>query len=122
MFHVVLPAAALLILGVVAADAAGPADDGNACRNSAGDNRIVACSRIIARNPGDAAAYHNRAAEYERKGDHDRAIADLDQVIRLDPKNAPAFTNRCWARNYKKEHDRAMADCDQARVIGRRSS
>jgi tetratricopeptide (TPR) repeat protein len=37
-----------------------------------------------------AVAYGNRGIACNDKGQHDRAIADLDEAIRLDPKNALA--------------------------------
>src|SRR5262245_55977091 len=100
---------------------AGPlfADDATICVKGTGDERISACSRIIAlaRRAGRSIplVYYNRAnAYYDDKGDYDRAIADYDQVIRLDPKHALAYSYRGSAYRHKGEYDRAIADFDQA--------
>jgi Flp pilus assembly protein TadD len=39
-------------------------------------------------------AFSHRGLAYARKGQHDRAIQDLDQAIRLNPNDAMAFSNR----------------------------
>lgn len=36
---------------------------------------------------------NNRGKAYNDKGDHGRAIAELDQTLRLDPKLAMAYDN-----------------------------
>jgi len=60
------------------------------------------------------AAYRNRGVAYNRKGEYDRAIADLDEAIPLDPKFALAYNNRGVAYKDKGELDRAIADYDEA--------
>jgi tetratricopeptide (TPR) repeat protein len=95
------------------------ADDATICVKGAGDERISACTRIIAlaRRAGRSipSAYYNRAnAYYDDKRDYDRAIADYAQVIRLDPKHAFAYSYRGSAYRHKGEYDRAIADFDQA--------
>jgi tetratricopeptide (TPR) repeat protein len=110
---VLRPAAALLILGTGLAPAL--ADDADTCRKASGDDSIAACSRLLARNPKDAAANYSRGYAYEwRKGDHDRAIANFDQAIILNPKYALAYANRGFSYEHKGEWDRAFADFDQA--------
>jgi tetratricopeptide (TPR) repeat protein len=37
-------------------------------------------------SPTDATAYYNRGTALEKKGEHDKAIADLTEAIRLNPK------------------------------------
>jgi tetratricopeptide (TPR) repeat protein len=95
------------------------ADDATICVKGTGDERISACTRIIAlaRRAGRSipSAFYNRAnAYYDDKGDYDRAIADYAQVIRLDPKHAFAYSYRGSAYRHKGEYDRALADFDQA--------
>ena len=46
--------------------------------------------------PKDATAYVGRAAAYENKGEHDKAIADLNQALRLDPNDAAAYSAFAW--------------------------
>src|SRR6516165_1397499 len=91
------------------------ADDTDTCVKAAGDERIVACSRVITAGKGNLSwAYYNRGLAYQEKGDNDRAIADYDQAIRLDPKYAFAYNGRGNAYKAKGDNDRAIADYDQA--------
>jgi tetratricopeptide (TPR) repeat protein len=91
------------------------ADDKDTCAKAAGDERIAACTRVIAAGRGNLAwAYNNRGLAYRAKGDNDRAIADYDAAIRLDPKDAHAYNNRGIAYRAKGDNDRAIADSDQA--------
>src|SRR5262249_53633294 len=105
-------AAALFTFGVATVSAA--ADDRATCGKSSGDELIAACSRVLARDPREAVAYHNRGVAYYLKHDYDRAIADYDQAIRLDPKYASAYHERGKAYRAKGDYDRLMADLDQA--------
>ncbi|MFZ1991210.1 MAG: tetratricopeptide repeat protein, partial [Alphaproteobacteria bacterium] len=59
-------------------------------------------------------AYNNRAFAYNRKGDKDRAIADLNQAILLKPDDAVAHNNRGRAYFDKGDYDHAIADLDRA--------
>ena len=52
----------------------------------------------------------NRGAEYYRKNEVDRAMADYDEAIKRDPNYAVAYSNRGIAYRDKGEHDRAIAD------------
>jgi tetratricopeptide (TPR) repeat protein len=65
-------------------------------------------------DPKDAQYYIKRATECYAKGQHDRAIKELDEAIRLNPKNALAFSCRGAVRFAKKEYDRAIADLNEA--------
>jgi tetratricopeptide (TPR) repeat protein len=63
-------------------------------------------------------AYNNRGWAYDKKGDHDKAIAEYTEAIRLDPKDAMAYNNRGWAYRKKGELDKAKQDFDQAEKLG----
>jgi tetratricopeptide (TPR) repeat protein len=91
------------------------ADDADTCVKAAGDERIAACTRVIAAGQGDLSwAYYNRGLAYRAKGDNDRAIGDFDAAIRLDPKYAVAYSNRGYAYFAKGDNDRAIADYNAA--------
>jgi tetratricopeptide (TPR) repeat protein len=77
------------------------------------DRGIRGCTAVIERKP-QAAAYINRGAAYNNKGDYDRAIADFAKAIALDPKAAIAYYNRGNAYNGKGDYDRAIADYTKA--------
>jgi tetratricopeptide (TPR) repeat protein len=59
-------------------------------------------------------AFHNRAYAWDRKGEHDRALADYSEAIHLDPNNAHAFYNRAGVWEAKREYDKALADYGEA--------
>src|SRR5579871_2365034 len=111
----VISCAAVLLSAVVSAVAA---DDRDNCFNVTGqtpaDESIAACNRMLARTPKDVIVYYHRGQAYESKGDHDRAITDLDQAIGFRPDLAAAYTSRGFVYNRKGDFDRAIADFDQA--------
>jgi TonB family protein len=60
------------------------------------------------------ALYDARSKAYFRRGDYDRAIADLNTLIQLEPNRAEAYHNRGAAYGAKGDLDRAIADFDRA--------
>lgn len=81
------------------------ADDRATCAQRGHEDRIAACSRLIAKSGGrDAVAFDNRGAEYGDKGDYDRAISDFSEAIRINPKYRspcsiaapPCFAGTWW--------------------------
>jgi tetratricopeptide (TPR) repeat protein len=80
--------------------------------------QISSCTAVIesGRHEGKnlANAFNNRGLAYNKKGQYDRAIQDLDQAIQLNPQHALAFINRGLAYNNKGQYDRAIQDYDQA--------
>src|SRR4030088_47597 len=65
-------------------------------------------------DPKYATAYYNRGSSYVRKGDHDRAIADLSEAIRIDPKYRVAYNDRGNSYSSKGNYDPAIADFTEA--------
>src|SRR5258706_8884690 len=58
---------------------------------------IIGCSAIIQKSgPPDlmGAVYSTRGLAYQKRGENDLAIADLDQAIKLDSKNAISLRSR----------------------------
>jgi tetratricopeptide (TPR) repeat protein len=84
----------------------------------AGDDRIAACTRVIAsgqlKNEALARAFKTRAVDWRSKRDPDRAIADLNEAIRLDPQYALAYFDRANAWYAKRDFDHAIADYSEA--------
>jgi len=90
----------------------------NKDRTFSPDHQIAACTAAIAsghwRDNFIAWAYSNRGLAYSGKGDHARAMADLDKAIELDPGMAHAYYNRGNVFSSKHDYDHAIADFDKA--------
>ncbi|MGH6848409.1 MAG: tetratricopeptide repeat protein, partial [Methylocella sp.] len=83
------------------------------------DNRIAACTQVLAR--GGTLSAHDRAMAYAYRGDayatkanHDRAIQDCTEAIRLDPKYSYAYTVRGASYANKANYDHAIQDYNEA--------
>jgi tetratricopeptide (TPR) repeat protein len=70
-------------------------------------------SRLIDRNSQDAVAVRARGKLRFERGDHDRAITDLDRSLELAP-DSEALTIRGFAWKRKGDKDKAMADLNRA--------
>jgi tetratricopeptide (TPR) repeat protein len=68
---------------------------------------------LIGKNPQDAVTLRARGKLRFERGDHDRAIADLDRSLELAP-DSEALTIRGFAWKRKGDKDKAMADFDRA--------
>jgi len=107
----------LLALGSLIASPA-LADDLHTCIYESGETALQACTRAI--NSGDykgvdlANAYINRGAEWLRKDDYDRAIADSTQALKLFPDSTLAHSNRGLAWKMKGDLTQALADYSEA--------
>jgi tetratricopeptide (TPR) repeat protein len=73
-------------------------------------NAIAFFTARIRLDPKDDTAYAYRATAWMEKGEHDKAIKDLDEAIRLSPESSASYNNRGNAWRDKKEHDKAIAD------------
>ncbi len=112
MYREISCAAVAVLAFIVAKPAA--ADDRSVCQSGNGEDRIAACSRVLARSAKDSNAFNNRGIAYSDKEDRDRAISDFSQAISLNPKNATFYSNRGAEYWRKHEYDRAIADANQA--------
>lgn len=109
----------LLLTALFIASNAVAADDRQTCE-AQGDKAIAACTRVISsRNlaPTDQASiYFLRGTAYRRKGDFDRAAADLSQAIQLTEKNgsrevtASIYVVRAGVYSQKSDFEKALAD------------
>ena len=90
------------------------------CSKSDPDSTIAACTAVIqaggAKGVELGAAFFIRANAYERKGDHEHAIADYTESLRLSPGNGAALKNRGAAYARKGDYDRAIQDFEQVRL------
>ena len=81
------------------------------------DDAIDACSKAIALNLKDVAAYDQRALSLDAKDDavHEgSALKDVDSAIALDASNAWSYSERCELKLELKQYDAAIPDCDRA--------
>lgn len=107
----------LIVAVLVASGAAATGqvgDDQSTCTNGTGDEKIIACSKLIARGDNVDGALISRAEAYWRKGDFDRAIVDLDEAIRRNPKNVSALGGRGEMYRIKGKLDQAISDLDES--------
>lgn len=58
------------------------------------EERIAACTKRLAGDPNNVAAYYERGYALYLKRENERAIADFDEIIRRDPADAAAFRIR----------------------------
>jgi lipoprotein NlpI len=64
----------------------------------------------------------SRGLAYHKKGDEDRAIADLNEAIRLNPGDAAAFSLRARVFSAAGGYDRAIADYSETIRLDPRST
>jgi tetratricopeptide (TPR) repeat protein len=112
---------ALLITCRYGVAAPRPADTAGICTARAQaslDDRIRACSLLIAAQRSDnerlALLYTSRGSAWRAKGDLDRALADHREAIRLQPDSAILYFNRAVTWMSKNDADRAIADLAEA--------
>jgi tetratricopeptide (TPR) repeat protein len=125
--------ATLLVVLLLAATAqAQSEDDYDPCRNPETEARRVRCDyergekekalkldAAIADVDQDIAlksdpnSYLRRAELYEKKGDTEKAIADLTRAAELSPDDYRAYFNRVVLYEQTKQYDRAIADFDK---------
>lgn len=92
------------------------ADDLKSCGDgsASGNDRIAACTRVIATGANLKWAFVSRGNAYFEIGDSDNAIADYTQAIRIDPKFAMAVNNRAYAYLAKGDLAQALANSKMA--------
>jgi len=93
--------------------------DAEACRLKGEPDRVIAaCSRLLARDALDGVlrrdAFRSRGVAYYRRGDYDRALADLAESIRLAPSVAGLYGDQANVYYFKRDYSRAIAGYDKA--------
>jgi tetratricopeptide (TPR) repeat protein len=68
-------------------------------------------------NQHDKNRFLASGSSWQRKGEHDKAIADYSEAIRLDPKNSEGYSGRGYGLQRKGEHDKAIADFTSAILL-----
>jgi tetratricopeptide (TPR) repeat protein len=110
----VLGGATILANGAVAAST----QDWQNCTAVSIETVVRGCTLILGgkseTKAGRALALVKRARAYAKKGDYDRAPADLDEAIRLTPDSAEAYAWRGSIYRGKYDEKRATADIDKA--------
>jgi tetratricopeptide (TPR) repeat protein len=116
VFALIAIAVALLISSPASAEKQWDENDWKNCYQGEDDDITIAgCTRLI-----DAHAEYypehlfRRAEALARKGDIDRAIADISEIVGPDTNYARPFTARGRLWTVKGEFDRALADFDKA--------
>jgi tetratricopeptide (TPR) repeat protein len=79
------------------------------------DDRVAACTRLIAEKKDLVRAYVQRGRLYVRRGDNwDQAIADFAEALRLDPKNVEALSLHGVLTFNRGDTARAVAEMNEA--------
>jgi tetratricopeptide (TPR) repeat protein len=90
------------------------ADDGEVCVRGSGDAAIEACTRLLKSGRFDkrnlALIYSNRATQWERKGDLDKAMEDHSEAIKTDPTYAAGYMHRGNTYARRGDFERAIVD------------
>jgi tetratricopeptide (TPR) repeat protein len=108
------------LIGITAAWFVVPAaaDDSETCVRGSGDAAIEACTRLLKSGRFNksnlALIYSNRANQWERKGDFDKAMQDHAEAIRTDPAYAAGYMHRGNFHARRGDYDRAIADHSEA--------
>lgn len=75
---------------------------------------IADYDEVIALDPANVHAYHNRGISFDKLGHFEAAIEDFNQVLQLEPNNSVAYFNRGSTYDSLGIHDAAIADFGRA--------
>lgn len=119
MIRVALAVSSMLAAALVAAAVPSAADNAAVCQDLTTEPRakIKACSRVIdagqAQSYTLAMAYFSRATAYEKRGEAERAMTDLDAAIRVKPNELFHLTRGGW-HEARRDFSAAIADYSEA--------
>lgn len=91
-----------------------------AARRSQFDRAIDRMNQIIALDPDNPAAYHDRGVAQQGLGNYRGSIDDFNKTIAINPHLAAAYCSRGISWKLLGEFDRAIADQTQAIVLSAR--
>ena len=78
---------------------------------------IKCYTEAIKRNPKDHIAYSNRAASYQKLGEHPYALKDAEKCIEIKPDFIKGYTRKAFSHFCMKEYHKALAAYEQALKI-----
>jgi tetratricopeptide (TPR) repeat protein len=90
------------------------ADDRQDCATGVSDRRIYACTNILQSNPLEFNALTNRGISYNRIGEYDNALVDLNKAIHLNSNIAGLYLERGLAYDGRGDHATAIVDFSEA--------
>jgi tetratricopeptide (TPR) repeat protein len=110
--------AGLIGMAVACFIGAAAAEDREDCVRGSGDAALEACTRLLGSGRFDkrnlALIYSNRANQWERKGDFDKAMQDHVEALKTDPTYAAGYMHRGNLYARRGDWDRALADHSEA--------
>lgn len=83
---------------------------------------VVALTKELEINPGNAEAYHKRGIAKCNLQDSRGAIADYTQALKINPKNPEIYKDRAFSRLKLSEYTGSIADYTKAIAIDPKSS
>jgi tetratricopeptide (TPR) repeat protein len=78
------------------------------------DRAIQDFYKTLELNPNYKEAYVLLAQAYNRKGEYEQALIEINRLIKLDPKYSNAYVNRAFIYRKKRDFDKAIADYNKA--------
>jgi len=84
-------------------------EDLGRCREAIAD-----FTKVISYKSDYGHAYYRRALCYDKLGEIDKKMSDLNQAIRVEPGNAWYYVTRGWTFLHRKQFEKARADGERA--------
>ncbi|KAL7722222.1 TPR repeat protein [Entamoeba marina] len=78
---------------------------------------IKCYTEALKRNPNDHLSYSNRAACYQKLGEHSYAIKDADKCIEIKPDFIKGYNRKGFSHYCMKEYHKALAEYEKALKI-----
>jgi tetratricopeptide (TPR) repeat protein len=78
---------------------------------------LGALNRALVVNPAHGPALNARSSVHQRRGEFDKALADIDRAVELMPGEAAVFFNRAELFRTQGEKEKAIADYTRALTL-----